>query len=69
MTEAEDDLGETLLRALPGHGYRLRSFSRTQPTLEDVFLAATRRSWAARLPDQPKLQGDSRAPLPKNLKG
>ena len=64
VTESAADLGEQLLTALPALGYRLRSLARTQPSLEDVFLAATRRSWDARLPD--KLQnGDSRAPLPK----
>jgi ABC-2 type transport system ATP-binding protein len=65
MTEAEADLGEKLLQALPALGYRVRALSRTQPSLEDVFLAATRRSWDARLPDQKPLEGDSRAPLPK----
>ncbi len=65
MTEASDDLGEKLLQALPALGYRIRSLGRTQPSLEDVFLAATRRSWDARLPDKKELHGDSRAPLPK----
>ena len=44
-TERDDELGEALLRALSAPGYRLRSLSRAHPTLEDVFLAATRRSW------------------------
>ena len=52
-TVAESDLGEKLLHALSDGGYRIRAFGRTQPSLEDVFLAATRRSWDARLPDQP----------------
>jgi ABC-2 type transport system ATP-binding protein len=67
MTEAQVDLGEKLLQALPAAGYRVRSLGHTQPSLEDVFLAATRRSWDARLPDKNKtgLKGDSRAPLPK----
>ena len=65
VTESRADLGEKLLQALPAHGYRIRSLGRTQPSLEDVFLAATRRSWDARLPDAKKLHGDSRAPLPK----
>ena len=52
-TVAESDLGEKLLQALATGGYRIRAFGRTQPSLEDVFLAATRRSWDARLPDQP----------------
>ena len=65
MTEATADLGEKLLQVLPGQGYRIRSISRTEPSLEDVFLAATRRSWDARLPDKKNSQGDNRAPLPK----
>ncbi len=51
-TRAEADLGESLLRTLTAGGYRLRALARTQPSLEDVFLAATRRSWDARLPDK-----------------
>jgi ABC-2 type transport system ATP-binding protein len=65
QTESEQDLGETLLAVLPARGYRVRALGRTQPTLEDVFLAATRRSWDARLPDRKPLNGDSRPPLPK----
>jgi len=41
----DDDLGERLLQALTARSYRVRALSRVQPTLEDVFLAATRRSW------------------------
>ncbi len=44
-TERDDELGEALLGALLAKNYRVRSLTRTQPTLEDVFLAATRRSW------------------------
>jgi len=44
-TERTDELGEALLRALLGQNVRVRSLSRAQPTLEDLFLAATRRSW------------------------
>jgi ABC-2 type transport system ATP-binding protein len=65
MTESRDDLGEKILHTLPALGYRLRSLTRLQPSLEDVFLAATRRSWDARLPDKKKSEGDSRPPLPK----
>ena len=64
-TELEADLGEKLLQALPARGYRVRAFSNTQPSLEDVFLAATRRSWDARLPDNPNDNQNGRAPLPK----
>jgi len=44
-TPREDELGEPLLRALLAGGFRVRALSRAHPTLEDVFLAATRRSW------------------------
>jgi gliding motility-associated transport system ATP-binding protein len=62
-TDSKEDLGEKLLNILPARGYRVRSLGRSQPTLEDVFLAATRRSWDARLPDR-KGVGDNREPLP-----
>jgi ABC-2 type transport system ATP-binding protein len=60
-TESRDDLGERLLQDLPARGYRVRSLNRALPSLEDVFLAATRRSWDARVSDQ----SESRPPLPK----
>ncbi|MBX3736309.1 MAG: ABC transporter ATP-binding protein [Candidatus Didemnitutus sp.] len=63
-TNSEADLGEKLLQALPTRGYRLRALSRSLPTLEDVFLAATRRSWDARAPDTAG-PAPSRPPLPK----
>lgn len=45
-TNRDDDLGETLLQALLADGrFRVRGLARAHPTLEDVFLAATRRSW------------------------
>jgi ABC-2 type transport system ATP-binding protein len=47
VTEEEKDLGEPLLQALLQEGLRVRALSRAHPTLEDVFLAATRRSWDA----------------------
>lgn len=46
-THREDELGEALLRALVRRDVRVRALSRTHPTLEDVFLAATKRSWDA----------------------
>lgn len=64
VTESHQDLGEQLLHTLPGCGYRVRALRRTEPSLEDVFLAATRRSWDARLPDK-KPATDTRPPLPK----
>jgi ABC-2 type transport system ATP-binding protein len=55
-TEHDTDLGEPLLRAITAQpDLRLRSLSRAHPTLEDVFLAATRRSW------------DAVAPLPRGM--
>jgi ABC-2 type transport system ATP-binding protein len=44
-THREGELGESLLAALLARNFRVRSLSRDNPTLEDVFLAATRRSW------------------------
>ena len=45
-TDRHDELGEALLRALAAQpGFRVRSLSRDHASLEDVFLAATRRSW------------------------
>jgi ABC-2 type transport system ATP-binding protein len=43
--DRDDDLGEPILRALAGSGFRVRSLHRAHPTLEDVFLAATKRGW------------------------
>ncbi len=63
-TDSSADLGEILLQTLPSQGYRIRSLARSHPSLEDVFLAATRRSWDARLPDKKNGQGDNREPLP-----
>jgi ABC-2 type transport system ATP-binding protein len=49
LTTASDTaLGEPLLRVLADAGLRVRALSRAHPTLEDVFLAATRRSWDVR---------------------
>jgi len=50
-SETSDDLSERLLRALAANRrLRLRSFERHNPTLEDIFLAATRRSWEEESP-------------------
>jgi len=51
VTAAHDaEIGETLLQGLLAGGLRVRALTRSQPTLEDVFLAATRRSWDAIAP-------------------
>jgi ABC-2 type transport system ATP-binding protein len=49
-TERDEELGEQLLAALVAQNFRVRALTRAQPTLEDVFLAATRRSWDAKQP-------------------
>ena len=54
-TERDDEFGEPLLQALIAQNYRVRALSRAHPTLEDVFLAATRRTWDATQPNLPKL--------------
>ncbi len=42
----DDDLGEPLLRALSADPrFRVRALRRVQPSLEDVFLVATKRGW------------------------
>lgn len=55
-TDREDELGETLLRTFLAQGLRVRALSRAHPTLEDVFLAATRRSWDAVAAPAPKAE-------------
>jgi len=50
-TENDGELGESLLRTLASQPFRLRALSRINPTLEDVFLAATRRSWDVKSSD------------------
>jgi ABC-2 type transport system ATP-binding protein len=56
-TNREDELGEKLLHALLAHQVRVRGMSRAHPTLEDVFLAATRRSWDAVARTPPNAKG------------
>ncbi len=41
----DQEISEALLHALLGRQFRVRAISRAHSTLEDVFLAATRRSW------------------------
>jgi ABC-2 type transport system ATP-binding protein len=54
----DDDAGEAILRAFLSEGLRVRSLSRARPTLEDVFLAATRRSWDT-VTEEPKEGGSA----------
>jgi len=53
-TERDDELGEALLRTLLAKNYRVRALGRAHPTLEDLFLAATRRSWETVAPSPPR---------------
>lgn len=55
-TESEEDLGERVLRTFLSHQLRVRAISRAHPTLEDVFLAATRRSWEVVSPQRNKAE-------------
>ncbi len=51
-TNDEREIGERIADALLAGGrYRLRSLRRKEPTLEEVFMAATRRSWDVLMPD------------------
>lgn len=52
-TDRDDEIGEAILRALLAQNIRVRALNRAHPTLEDVFLAATRRSWDAVAPAAP----------------
>ncbi len=45
-TNRDDSIGEELLKALTTEGhFRVRALAQVHPTLEDVFLAATKRTW------------------------
>jgi ABC-2 type transport system ATP-binding protein len=45
-TSRDDSIGEALLRLLASDPrYRVRGLTRRHPSLEEVFLAATRRTW------------------------
>jgi ABC-2 type transport system ATP-binding protein len=53
-TQRDDEIGETILQRLLARGLRVRAINRAHPTLEDVFLAATRRSWDVVAPTPPQ---------------
>ena len=58
-----EDLSERILERLHSQpGIRLRSFCRVEPSLEDIFLSATRRSWKEVLPSA-KTKGESKDPV------
>ena len=49
LSSADSHDGEAILnRLMRAYGLRLRSFHKDQPSLEDIFLTATRRSWEIR---------------------
>lgn len=64
-TTEMSDIGERLIAALPARGLRVRALSRANPTLEDVFLAATRRSWDAVAPEVKPGANAAAGPLEK----
>jgi ABC-2 type transport system ATP-binding protein len=65
-TSRDDELGEALLAACLARGLRVRALSRDNPTLEDVFLAATRRSWDVVTEPSPARAKEPAAPAPRN---
>jgi ABC-2 type transport system ATP-binding protein len=58
------ELGEELLHRLAAEKIRVRSLTRAHATLEDVFLAATRRSWDVVAPMPPRTSRNTEAPIP-----
>lgn len=48
------DLGEDIVAAIVKAGVKLREVVRQEPQLEDLFLAATKRSWKQTLPSSSK---------------
>lgn len=64
-TDHESELGDALLEALVARRFRVRALSRSHPTLEDVFLAATRRSWDAVVPSRMSDNGKPPTETPK----
>jgi ABC-2 type transport system ATP-binding protein len=60
-TPNSGELGEAILRSLLAANFRVRALNREKPTLEDVFLAATRRSWDTVAPLAPVAQKSGRA--------
>jgi len=67
---ADHDYGEEILsRLTAAEGLRVRLLSRRQPSLEEVFLAATRRSWETVTPRK-KRELEGRLPYPeRTVKG
>jgi ABC-2 type transport system ATP-binding protein len=54
--ENEGDQGAALIRALAGHPeFTLQSLAPREPNLEEIFLAATKRSWEETIETKPKI--------------
>lgn len=52
----EGDLGSALIQALSGHSaFTLHSLAPREPNLEEIFLAATKRSWEETIETKPKI--------------
>ncbi|HTQ32043.1 MAG TPA: ABC transporter ATP-binding protein [Opitutaceae bacterium] len=74
-TARDDELGEPLLRTLAAQSFRVRALSREHPTLEDVFLTATKRSWdvkdepAGQKPEARSQRAEARDPRAGRLPG
>ncbi len=63
-TDSESEIGEELTEALlAGRRYRVRSLRRLTPSLEEVFMAATRRSWDVLMPDEKEKSGRRGTPV------
>ncbi|MCC5790713.1 MAG: ABC transporter ATP-binding protein [Opitutales bacterium] len=53
-SKEDKEFGEDLIQALTKEpSFRLRSLHRKDPTLEEVFMAATKRSWEVVMPEAP----------------
>ena len=62
-SDSESEIGERLTEALLAGGrYRVRSLRRKEPSLEEVFMAATRRSWDVLMPEDKGKPGRQDAP-------
>lgn len=68
-TENDRELGEVLLKTLLAHNLRVRALTRAHPTLEDLFLAATRRSWDAVAPTRPTSPSNQPSPPAPSTSG
>ena len=63
-----ENIGEEILLLLQRHAeYRVRALHAVEPSLEDIFLAATKRSWNESMPEKavnPQATEPARPPVP-----